>query len=209
VRALQSRKPYGAVFVASRYGAVPGTLPLSLIRVEGAGTAMRHPDIVVSFDDDENAVTAGNPGLPGTEYESFFDNRGMHGSFGVHDVHNSLVAAGPDFAAGLTDRCPSGNVDVAPTVAALLGLALPQADGRPLLEALKAGGKPCDAAGVRVQTMDSSTVTGLTILNPTDPDGHDIDTARSSYRFTLTSKLLVAPDGKTYRYFDRAKAVRQ
>ena len=209
VKALQSRKQYGAVFVASRYGAVPGTLPMTLIRTEGAGTTLRNPDLMVSFDDDENAVTAGNPGLPGTEYESFFNNRGMHGSFGARDVHNSLFAAGPDFKAGYLDVCPSGNVDVAPTAATILGLTLPGADGRALLEALPASGKACDAGSVSTGSVASSVVGGLTILNPSDPAGGSVDATRSSYHFTLSTKVLNAPDGKSYTYFDKAKAVRQ
>lgn len=209
VRALQARKPYGAIFVAGRYGAVPGTLPLTMIKVEGAGTAMRNPDIVVSFDDNPDALTAASVGLPGTEYESFFNNRGMHGSFGVRDVHNSLFAAGPDFAAGYVDSCPSGNVDVAPTAAAILGLSLPQADGRPLLEAMAGSGKTCGTGDFSVRAVSSSTVTGLTILNPTDPAGGSVDATQSSYQFTLTTKVLNAPDGKSYTYFDKAKAVRQ
>ncbi len=209
VKALQSRPQYGAIFVAGRYGSVPGTLPLTLVRIEGAGTGMRNPDIVVSFDDDADAITGANPDVPGTEYESFANNRGMHGTFGVRDVRNSLFASGPDFVAGYADTCPSSNVDVAPTVAAILGLALPQADGRPLLEAMKGSGKSCAAGDFSVQTIASSAVGGLTVLYPTDPDGKSVDASRSKYRFTLTTKVLRAPDGRTYTYFDKAKAVRE
>ena len=33
-------------------------------------------------------------------------------SFSPIDVHNTLVAEGPDFKAGFTDTLPTGNVDV-------------------------------------------------------------------------------------------------
>ncbi|MHB1621527.1 MAG: alkaline phosphatase family protein [Sulfuricella sp.] len=210
VKALQSRKQYGAIFVASNYGAVPppGTLPMSLIKVESNSTSLRNPDIIVSFDYDNNAVTAGNVGLPGTEYESFFNLRGMHGSFGRRDVLNSLFAAGPDFNVAYTDVCPTGNVDVAPTAAYILGLTLPQADGRPLLEALKGSGKSCASTDFTAKSVASSQVTALAILNPDDPTGASVDAAKSTYQFTLSTKELNAPNGKLYTYFDEAKAVR-
>ncbi len=47
-------------------------------------------------------------------------------------MHNTLVAAGPDFRTGVTDTLPSGNTDLAPTILWILGLqgeAL--RDGRP------------------------------------------------------------------------------
>ena len=48
--------------------------------------------------------------------------RGMHGSFSPIDVHNTLIAYGPDFREGMRDTLPTGNVDVAPTIASILGL---------------------------------------------------------------------------------------
>jgi hypothetical protein len=60
-------------------------------------------------------------------------------------MHNTLIAAGPDFRKGWEDETPSGNIDLAPTVLWILGV--PQAtpmDGRVLLEAMpghKLGGQ--------------------------------------------------------------------
>jgi len=53
------------------------------------------------------------------------------------DLHNTLVAAGPDFRKGVVDPLPSGNTDIAPTVLWILGIqpAAPM-DGRVLTEAL-------------------------------------------------------------------------
>lgn len=202
VNFLQSREQYGAVFVDSHYGNLPGTLPLSTIKVEN--TAGRNPDIVVSFNFDENAKVNG---LPGTEYESMFNNRGMHGSFSPIDVHNTLIAAGPDFKATYTDAFPSGNVDVAPTVAKILGLSLPQADGRPLLEALANGN--ANYQSVSRTVAPASSATGLQFKLPTDPSGAAVDTGKSSYTVQLQTKVLTDPGGKSYTYFDYAKAVRQ
>lgn len=210
VTALQSRKQYGAIFVADAYAGIPGTMPMTVNFVQNLTNGnTRNPDIIVSFDYDENAVTASNPNLPGTEYESFFTDRGMHGSYSPRDVHNTLIAGGPDFKAGYSDVCPSGNVDVAPTVAKILGLSLPGVDGRPLLEALNGAQASCTTADFTATSVDSTAATGLTILNPDDPSGNSVDTTLSSYKFTLYEKTLNAPDGRTYRYFDKAKAFRQ
>ena len=204
VKLLQSREEIGAVFVASRYGSIVGTIPLSTIRVENAG---RGPDIVASYTSDETASVAG---MPGIEFESMQINRGMHGSFGSTDVHNTLLASGPDFATGMTDTLPSGNVDVAPTVATLLKLQLPQADGRPLLEALTTADALKTTSYSVAQTVvnSSSPATGMKFAFPTNPNGIDIDTGKSTYAVALTTKQLTV-SGKAYTYFDSAKAVRQ
>ena len=36
-------------------------------------------------------------------------------------MHNTLVAAGPDFRAGVRDPLPSANTDLAPTILWILG----------------------------------------------------------------------------------------
>ncbi|GAC1341059.1 MAG: alkaline phosphatase family protein [Beijerinckiaceae bacterium] len=125
---LQTLGAMGSIFVDSRYGDVAGTMPMNLVKIENA--AGRNPDIMVSYDYDENATIGG---VKGTEYSgSLLNNpyRGMHGSFSPIDVHNTLIALGPDFREGLKDELPTGNVDVAPTIASIFGLNLPHADGR-------------------------------------------------------------------------------
>jgi arylsulfatase A-like enzyme len=203
---LQSRSEIGAVFVDSRYGDLPGTLPLSMIRVEN--TAARNPDIIVSYDYDENAVVTG---MKGTEYSGTLLNnnyRGMHGSFSPIDVHNTLIAYGPDFREGLKDALPTGNVDVAPTVAGILGLSLPRADGRPLLEALRNGPSQSDYAVSSRMLQPRTESAGLSIKLPTDPDGKDPDPGKSVYTIQLQT-TSVSYQGKTYTYFDYAKAIRR
>ena len=52
-----------------------------------------------------------------------------------------MIAAGPDFVAGMVDKLPTGNVDVAPTILWVLGLKVPELmDGRLLSEALTVKG---------------------------------------------------------------------
>src|SRR5437879_8075422 len=135
VVSLQSRLQFGAIFVSDRYGDVPGTLPMSLIHTETPASG-RGPDIIVSFRFDENVAVAGRPGI---SYASSVNRRGDHGSFSPTDTHITLMAHGPDFTSGLYDTLPTANVDIAPTVARILALNMPDLQGRIPEEALQGG----------------------------------------------------------------------
>jgi arylsulfatase A-like enzyme len=208
VKFLQQREEYGAVFVDSRYGAIPGTLTMDQVNLENASRQNNgQPDVVVSFNWDNNVTIQG---MPGIEFESMGGQRGMHGSFGIADVHNTLIANGPSFKPSTTLTTPTGNVDVAPTVAYLLSLSMPKADGRVINEALT---QPTSASPAAVSTSvvtPASAATGLRFELPTDPTGGSADSALAagSYTINLAVKDLTV-DNKTYRYFDYAKAVRQ
>jgi arylsulfatase A-like enzyme len=202
VRFLQAREEYGPVFVARRYGEIPGTLPIDSIRGETA-SGERTPDVVVSFAWNAEAEVQG---MKGTELASVTSNRGMHGSFSPLDVHNTLIAAGPHFRRGFHDTLPTGNVDVAPTVAHLLGLRLPGVDGRVLEESLLGGSSLADFTE-ETRLLTSSTASGLTVLLPTDPDGRAVDPAATRYRVELHTKTLHW-SGKSATYLDWARAVR-
>ena len=72
-----------------------------------------------------------------SDHADYPAGRGMHLSLCPYDMHNILIAAGPDFRSGVLDDLPTGNVDVAPTILWVLGLKPPQPmDGRVLTEAL-------------------------------------------------------------------------
>ena len=201
---LQSREEYGAIFVDSRYGDLPGTFRASAANLENA--SHRSPDVTVSFAWDDKAEINGKPGI---EYNSYPPYRGMHGSFSPVDVHNTLIAAGPDFKSGLTSTWPSGNVDVAPTVAYLLGLPLPSAQGRVLLEAVTR--KPAEPTlSVKTVTVEATPVSGLRFQLPTDPTGATLDSAlRGDYSAVLQMKVLDDGSGKTFTYFDQARVTRK
>jgi predicted AlkP superfamily pyrophosphatase or phosphodiesterase len=208
VKVLQQREEYGAIFVDSRYGALPGTLSLAQVNLENAtrqGNAQ--PDVVASFNWDYNTAVQG---LPGIEFESAGGQRGMHGSFGIADVHNTLIANGPSFKTATVLSTPTGNVDLAPTAAHLLGLSMPQADGRIVNEALAQPASTATPTVTPGTVTPATPATGLRFELPTDPTGATADTAlgAGSYTVNLAVKDLVV-DGKTYRYFDNAKAVRQ
>ena len=205
IRFLHGRSEVGALFVDERYGPSPGTLPLGAIRAQHA---TRSPDILLSYDYDENAVVNG---VPGIEYAGILQGnayRGMHGSFSPRDVHNVLIAAGPHFRRGFRDTLPTGNVDLAPTVARILGLSLQPTDGRPLLEAMAGGAAAGEYRVESAVLQPDAPATGLTIQLPTDPGGKDVDPAKSSYTFQLRTKTVWSGDTR-YTYFDSAKAVRR
>jgi len=199
VRTLQRREEIGAIFVARGYGSLPGTLAMDQVQLENS--AGRNPDIIASYSYDETALVQG---LPGTEFESAQNSRGMHGSFSPVDVHNTLVAAGPRFRTAFRDTLPSGNVDVAPTVAAILGLALPDAAGRCLDEALKGGTSVGDTSVTPSTLAPSTAATGLAMVRPTGT----ADGGRTTYTIELKVKDLKV-GSQNYRYFDHAKAIRR
>jgi hypothetical protein len=208
VRFLQSREEYGAVFVDSRYGPLPGTLTMASVHLEnGVRQNKGQPDVVASFAWDSRQLVNG---MPGIEFESFAGNRGMHGSFSPIDVHNTLLASGPAFRSGVTVANPTGNVDVAPTAARILGLAMTQADGRVLDEALA---RPTSAATPSIKASivrPALPATGLVFSSPIDPTGASVDAALAEGRYSIDLAVKdLTVNGKTYRYFDSAQAVRQ
>ena len=81
VASLQGRLQFGAIFVSDRYGEIAGTLPMDLIKTESSENG-RAPDIIVSFNYDENAAVAG---VAGISYASSVNRRGDHGSFSPTD----------------------------------------------------------------------------------------------------------------------------
>lgn len=198
VRFLQSRAVVNTVFVAKRYGAIPGTLPAEAVHLDNAS---RGPDIIISYAWDANAVVQG---FPGTEVGTVSTERGQHGSFSPRDVHNTLIANGPDFRQAMRDPLPSGNVDVAPTLAALLNLPLPTAQGRVLHEALTGAlARPLSDYAVKPAAIrPAQPATGLKTVRI---DGAPLPATR--YSFTVRQKRL-SFDGRSWTYFDQAAADR-
>jgi arylsulfatase A-like enzyme len=129
VRAIRQLDYVGPVFTRS---GSEQTLPLSLVGLDGP----RAPDVVFSlaWDDGEVGGVAGS--AVGTGSKLIVD----HGTISPYDLHNTLVAQGPDFRAGWRNPAPVGNIDIAPTLTHLLRLDAGSAfDGRVLTEALRDG----------------------------------------------------------------------
>jgi len=136
VKMLQTEESVGTIFTArGRTGTF--ALEEALIHSKDA------PDIVFSFRWTTAANACGAAGMVISESQNSngasTTQKGTHASLSPFDMHNTLVAAGPDFRNGFVDEIPSGNVDVAPTILKILG-AKPSGtmNGRVLSEALNA-----------------------------------------------------------------------
>lgn len=199
VRFLQSREYVAAVFVARHYGDIPGTLPAENVHLENA---TRGPDIIISYAWDAGARIQG---FPGTEYASQSNERGEHGSFSRIDVHNMLLAAGPDFRAGFRDALPSGNVDLAPTIAALMDLTFTRAEGRVLKESL-VGPLAQGLDTYRATTTTAQSAAPATGLSMQRVDGSPL--SATQFNFVLQMKQLHSGD-TTWTYFDQASPQRR
>jgi len=130
----------GGIFVDDAFGAIPGTLPLSAINLVGSSVLPR-PAIALNFKTFyteskglQSAVQIADSGLQ--------EGQGMHGSLGRDNTFNNMAAMGPDFKRYFVDKSPVSNADIAPTLAAVMGLQLPangKLVGRVLQEALRGG----------------------------------------------------------------------
>jgi arylsulfatase A-like enzyme len=157
-QALQDAQGVGAVFTravspGAAEGWVPGTLSFDLARWGHARAAQ------ILFSPDWTAAV-GAYGYVGTSAQNGVAG---HGSSSPFDIHNTLVAAGPDLKTGVSIDAPSGNVDFAPTFLYLLGFEAPGSmQGRVLHEALREGPAAEDVAieiaEVRVERDDGSYV---------------------------------------------------
>ena len=100
---------------------IPGTLPLSVIHLDGRAL-MPVPSIVVnfrSFSTGRNLAARCAAEIADTTLQQ---EQGMHGSFSRADTWNLMVARGPDFRSHYADPMPVSNADIGTTLAHLLGL---------------------------------------------------------------------------------------
>jgi predicted AlkP superfamily pyrophosphatase or phosphodiesterase len=94
------------------------------------------PDVVMAFQWNDRPNKYGTPGMITADWQRG-PGGGTHASLSRFDMHNTLVAAGPDFRRGQTDKLPTGNIDVAPTILKILHISDPaRQDGRVLTEAM-------------------------------------------------------------------------
>jgi predicted AlkP superfamily pyrophosphatase or phosphodiesterase len=180
VSALQKKPEVGAIFTSpasegSMAGAVPGTLSFNVAR----WTHARSSAIMVSGNWTADANDAGFPG------QTTQAGVAGHGTSSPYDVHNTLIAAGPDFREHAVSNVPTSNVDLAPTLLRLLKLPVPATmSGRPIDEGLVSG-----------PALDSVVV------------GHTTETARTadgSYEVTAHISTAAAR-----RYLDYTEVRRQ
>ena len=84
-----------------------------------------------------------------------------HGTSSPYDIHATLIAAGPDFKGHATSDAPTANLDLAPTLLKLAGIAVPSTmTGRVIEESLRNGPLPAslrvDRSRETVKTPDGS-----------------------------------------------------
>src|SRR5205807_8069205 len=102
----------------------------------GAASSDHAPDVMMAFRWNDSKNQFDVPGMIDADWQRAA-GKGTHATLSRFDMHNTLIAAGPDFRRGETDDLPSGNVDLAPTILRILGIKPPeQLDGRILSEAM-------------------------------------------------------------------------
>lgn len=183
VRGLQARAGVGAIFTRARTpgspdGVVPGTLSFDVVRWQHArsGQILYSPDWTDAPNAHGAKGVAASGGVAG------------HGSSSPRDVHNTLIAAGPDLRRGVTIDVPTSNVDLAPTLLGLIGLDVPSTmQGRPLDEARASARRAAPAVSVGEQSART-------------PDG--------SYA-VMAQVSRVRVGAREYRYFDSARVTRR
>jgi phosphonoacetate hydrolase len=140
-------------------GGTLGTLRLADVFLDHS----RAPDIALVMRNDG----AANPyGLAGeTVHASAYPvGGGSHGGLNAHELHNVITLGGRAFKSGVAIEAHAGNIDITPTILALLGIDPPaHADGRVLTEAFTNGPDP---VGLRSET------TTQTSTNASGPKTH-------------------------------------
>jgi predicted AlkP superfamily pyrophosphatase or phosphodiesterase len=129
VEFLQQSDFAGVIFTKQ---GLPGTFHLNDAKIDNPHA----PEVVMAFRWNDSKNQFGTPGMIDADWQRAA-GEGTHATLSRFDMHNTLVAVGPDFRRGQTDDLPTGNVDLAPTILHVLGIKPPQEmDGRVLSEAM-------------------------------------------------------------------------
>lgn len=129
LEALENSRFAGVLF--TKEGAA-GTFPFAQAQIDAPGG----PDVIMAFRWNDHRNQFGVPGMIDSDWNRQ-SGKGTHATLSRFDMHNTLIAAGPDFRRGTVDDLPTGNVDLAPTILQILQIKSPQPmDGRVLREAM-------------------------------------------------------------------------
>ncbi|PYK30855.1 MAG: hypothetical protein DME57_05650 [Verrucomicrobia bacterium] len=139
VEFLQQTDFAGVIFTRE---AMEGTFTLDKAKIDSEHA----PDVEMAFRWNENRNQFGAPGMMDGDWQRGA-GKGTHATLSKFDMHNVLIAAGPDFRQGSEDELPSGNVDLAPTICAILKMEAGPFDGRVLAEAMIGDASKPAAAG--------------------------------------------------------------
>ena len=132
------RSPFaGVIFTRT---AMAGTFALSAVHIDSPDA----PDVVLSL---RWAEGKNEFGVAGTLHADSTrkPGQGMHGTLSPFDMHNTLIAAGPDFSKATIEQLPTGNIDVAPTILWILGVRPTQPLNGRVLVAPSGGSKALPA----------------------------------------------------------------
>ena len=129
---LQQSDFAGVIFSREK---IEGTFSLADAKIDTPAA----PDVVMSFRWNGKPNEFGAPGMINADWNRK-PGTGTHATLSKFDMHNTLIATGPDFRRDMIDQLPSGNIDLAPTILRILGVAPSQKmDGRVLSEAMVGG----------------------------------------------------------------------
>ncbi|MDQ6912706.1 MAG: alkaline phosphatase family protein [Verrucomicrobiota bacterium] len=172
---LQQRDFAGPIFTREK---MEGTFSLADAHLDNDDG----PDVVMAFRWNDKTNKFGTQGL--IDAEGRAAGHGTHATLSRFDVHNTLIAAGPDFRVGYKSDLASGNIDVAATILHIFGITPPQPlDGRILSEAMKDGSNaPAKTETRTLETSRNFTAgTWRQYLKITHVAGHDyIDEGNAS-----------------------------
>ena len=148
VEFLQQSDFAGVIF--TKQGS-PGTFHLNDAKIDNPHA----PDVVMAFRWNDSKNQFGARGVIDADWQREA-GEGTHATLSRFDMHNTLVAAGPDFRRGQADDLPTGNVDLAPTIARILEITSPELiDGRILAEAMVEIGGDSTAPKAETKTIEA------------------------------------------------------
>ncbi len=183
VELLQQSDFAGVIFTKQP---MEGTFELEQARIQND----RAPDVVMAFRWYNLKNQFGIRGMIDADWQRAA-GKGTHATLSRFDMHNMLVAAGPDFKPDATDDLPSGNTDLAPTILQIIGIKPPdKLDGRILSEAV---------------TGANSSNSGLRFAEPLPlqkPETETIEATRHFPSGTWRQSLQISRVGSTI-YLDQ------
>jgi predicted AlkP superfamily pyrophosphatase or phosphodiesterase len=176
VAALSDLDYISGIFVDDAFcptpASCPGALPLSSVGLKGS-SKIPNPTIVVTF---KHFFLKPGDLLSGVQITdtNLQEGQGNHGALARDQTWNNMAAFGPDFKKRYIDPEPVGNIDIAPTLAAILGVEMPThgtLKGRVMTEAL-ATAKPALEAAPLLKLVSSPAANGRrTVLDYQQQDG--------------------------------------
>lgn len=182
VQRLQATDWVGSIFTQpAKHGQPEGSVPGTLSFDFAHWTHSRSADILVSANWTGGTNNYGYKGISSQRD----DEPAGHGTSSPYDVHNTLIAAGPDIKSGVVSDVSSCNVDFAPTLCHLNGIKPPASmNGRVLKELLRGGPS---ARSVEVQQLVHRT---------------QVHTERGDYQLELSHSIV---NGTDYLNYTRVK----